>query len=851
MGRRFLIWVVMSLLLLTPPALAASTTETAPTRPAAGQASTPPIALTRLTYPKQVKAGQSITFQVEGTADGGLCCGLMGIKGPSGQWLDVELFPTETGSLSGTLRLNAHLEPGTWTITSLRLRSNRWEMVELPGGTPWKESFTVTSSGKVKDNQGPTFLGLEVPESALGGELYEIKVRAKDNLSGLDAGFATIEPVMPTVTEGPAMKPSWSHTIKLRPGANPGELVGSMVMDPFYRHHGLQVVTVALGDKAGNGTVVNQQQLTDLQLRRETDVKRHTVPEGLLTSPYLNLIHPGQLSYQFWYVEDESYLSSGLVPQIRTDRQAARERLLAELSQLRAALDGVRAEIYTDPESGLRVVPFATTGKWMALNQAILHRVYLLTFTSASSKPLEPADVESLQKTVRESYQLVRRGDRLLRLDEGYNTSLAQISASYLHQLASSPAVVAAMKSRAYQEADYIRADEFDLDLIYFVPAETDSAYPKIPGGPILQIPVRTSTPMAGTLGGLYYQLGLHLGEAYFSSSLDQNRAEWWAPYLELRGGPGWSEEDLRETPAANFAIDFAQAFLPGNLDFALPRSVPSLTSDPEMQERFRTWVEEMLKVEPSAIALSTRGSLQIGLADRLSVAVTAPGGESSMTMLRKAYGTEALNKPASGGLTADRRGTLYTSLPQEMGEPYWHLLTVTDSDWRRQFHVYTYIQAPVLLDPLPAGTNKGTVTITGTAQPGKTVTVGTRSVKAGKDGRFAITASLKPGENILRVTAAGAPLGARVRIIYQPAGKEIPAEWTVPASTTKRYLFFTLKTIPYALVRMEGKLEQADSRGHLFLVKRLEPGENLVRFEVTDRYGNTSVQEAKVVYTP
>ncbi|MFZ5826602.1 MAG: hypothetical protein ACOY94_20115 [Bacillota bacterium] len=72
------------------------------------------------------------------------------------------------------------------------------------------------------------------------------------------------------------------------------------------------------------------------------------------------------------------YWLTSLPKQIAADRQASREHLVAEVGLLRAALDQVRGEIYTDPETGLRLVSFARTGKWFVLDRAITLRNYLL-----------------------------------------------------------------------------------------------------------------------------------------------------------------------------------------------------------------------------------------------------------------------------------------------------------------------------------------------------------------------------------------------------------------------------------------------------------------------------------------
>mgnify|MGYP001458303066 CR=1 FL=1 len=122
MRGRVLVSLCLALLLLGTPVLGAS--QPAP-QPAA-ESQQQPVSLVSFDFPKQVTAGQTVTFKLtlKAEQEGGVCCGSISLKGPSDQYALVDLARTGPGTLTGSLRLSPHAQPGTWTIQRLTVRTN-------------------------------------------------------------------------------------------------------------------------------------------------------------------------------------------------------------------------------------------------------------------------------------------------------------------------------------------------------------------------------------------------------------------------------------------------------------------------------------------------------------------------------------------------------------------------------------------------------------------------------------------------------------------------------------------------------------------------------------------------------
>lgn len=832
----------LALLLFILPLFAAPSVQAAPP-----DSEVPAVGLKALVYPKQVTAGQSITFQVQVDVaqEESICCGSISLEGPSGQRIYMDLTRTGPGTLTATLPLDRHMQPGTWKVSQLYLETNTWASTEAEYGPFFQHTFTVLSAGVPADTRTPRLLAVEVPERAKVGEIYEIKVTAEDDLSGLAEAYATIEPAITASASGfgPRLTAPWSQVIQLHPTGTPGEMVGHMLMEaPIRGFSNLKVVALSLADKAGNMAFFEQE---DLAAYRTATASRLTeVPAGLQTSPFLNLIHPGRLGYQHWMNIDRAYLI-GLLGRLPADPQAVREHLVAELGQLRTALDQLRTEIYTDPASGLRAVPYATTGKWLVLDQAIGQRAYLLAVTGPSRPALTAADLQQFQAEIREGYQVVGPGESLLPMDGGRQHLISQNAAAYLSLLASSPEVVAALKSPPDQSLERTILDEFDGNLIYFMPVESKQRYPKQSGRAILRIPASTDLSMHALLASLYYQTGFQFGDAFFSVSDDPNREALWQPYVEMRGGHGWAE-GWRETPGSNLAVDFAQAFLPRGIAFNPHHSYSELLANPAQETGFREMVASLLQKGAPPVSISHLGTTQVGVSDRLEVTVIAPEARMEMVTLGRAYSGDDLNQRAGHALA--ERAMKLTGPVQEMGEPYWHLLHLTDTDGRDHHRVYTYMQAPVVLDPLPAGTNKPTVTITGTTVPGKVASVGGRSAVADAHGRFTLEVPLQKGENPIRLSVSHSSLGARLTVTYEPEGTPVPVALKLPERTPLPIVSGFMQTAPYAIMQIGSREWQADERGSLYVGQGVKEGENIIRLVITNRMGNTTVWEGKVI---
>ncbi len=833
-------------LLLLVSAVPLASAEVAP-RP-----TSQPIRITGVKLPKSAKAGQevSVTATVDAPDEGGACCGLVILQGPGSQMLAVKLYPAGEDTLTGSAVLSPYARAGTWKVGLLSVRMNSWKEFTQLGTTTGSHSFTVVNSGKV-DAQGPALQSLEVPKIAAPGDTVEIRAKASDDLSGVEYAMVTVQSAGYLNPDGTAKnsRPKWVQSVKLLPAAGKGELSGKMIMEygGSAGIDGLEVANVTLYDRAGNATMVDAAALEKSGYNRKLTRQNVPVPEWLTTSPDMQVIHAGSLPYTDWLDIDRAYLAeqAGL---LAAERQALREYLLAELGQLRILLDQIREEIYTDPDSGLRFVPFATTGKWMVLDQAIAQRNYLLSKTTAGTPAPSQQAVLDLQEEIRTYYRVVYGRDHLEIAASGQSSSNAY-AMSYVRLLGSSPELVAALKSPAYQDPDQVLStvSEFDPGLIYFTPIWADRLPSRDAGWPTLRIPLDHSSSIADHVGYLFYQVGYHVGESLFSHPNDPDRDEWWSEYAALREGQNWS--DGAEGPsslATNLAVDFARTFVPEGTAFDTARAFPDLEG--EQKEAFRKLIQDGLQAQRVSTDRSVKGNTQIGLTDRFQVTLKPIPANGSGMMQMPAYSDGSEKSEPAGAFTKDKRGYTYTGKSQTMGDPHWQILWTIDAEWRYQYETMTYIQAPLILDPLPGGTNKPTIKVTGSALPGKVVSAGGHSVQVDKQGRFAIEVPLVPGENEIRLRVSGVAQGVRVRVGYEPEGTAVPFEWAIPDKVTEAWVEGEITTAPYATIVLGSWTHRADADGHLTLGWRLDPGQGLLQVVVTNRYGNSSIWEKTVI---
>lgn len=803
------------------------------------------ISFKGLTVPSTVNAGDTAKFQVLASPYGKsvLCCGALYVKGPGKeQSFMVPLTQTSQGLLEGSLPISPNAAPGTWEITRLILEDAEEKQLTLEKSAGFNYTFTVVSTGKPVDAKPPVLIGVQMPAETVAGDIIPITAQVGDDLSGVDHAYATVSPV--------AEKAYWSFKVELFPTGKPTEMVGHMVADPLTT--GLEITHLSLIDKAGNRVDLDKASLSNNQNNKLTaSVKQREIPAGLITSPYLNLIHPGEIGYWSWLTLDRDYVLS-LLQSAATDPNLVRERIAAELPQLRGAIDQLRQELYVDPATKLKVSPYATTGKWMAVDAALWARMELLTeldraagLTRPDRQKLTAADLDHL-------YAIHAQDEFLLPMENTLNTTWSQVPAAMLHVLAQAPEAVQVLRTPAHESPEYGPLDHFDRDVIYFTPIASERRYSIRWGQSSFFVTTNPAASVTIAIADLFYEAGRHFVQAYLSAWGAPDAPERWKEYLDLRGAAPWNISDgssFTSSLESNLGDDFAYTFLPGGLSdqYFSRQSLMRLRDNPELAKRFREYIAKQLATPAPVTTITPTSLLEVGVSATFKGTITpyaaATGGHA--LGYRWAAGGELQEtlKPVKTGETAE-----YTVQVPTVGRLAVFQFTGLDATRRTYNRYFYYYRAPVILDPVPGATNNPTPTISGVAAPNQRVTIGSASTLTDKDGKFRLTIPLKDGLNDLRLTVSGQPLAASFQIKYEPSRNPITLKVDLPGSTRNDRVEGMVTTEAYAIVSVKGMRGQADENGKAPFVIPLDEGANAVEITVTTVAGNTATWKGVVL---
>lgn len=804
---------------------------------ATAQAADPlPPQVNNLSFVQSAKAGTAVTFNVFVQADAnlGLCCGGLTLTGPSGQELSLWLNRVGPGQLSATLNLSPNMPTGAWKVTNLWVSDNDDATTRLTESATFKHVLTVLPSDKPVDTKKPELVSIVAPEEVQMGDPVVIKATVKDDLSGVKSVIVRVAPAVE--------KPLWTHSVELFPTGKPDEYAGTMLMDVLTLGGELKqrVQSAVLKDQAGNSVELDSAALAKNKSNKlETKGKVRKVPEGLLTSPYLNLIHGGDMAYWWWRNADVAHLE-GLLTQLKTDPNGAREAIAAELPQLRAAIDNLRKEIYVDPTTKLKVSSFTTSGKWMVLNRALLIRSELLSEIDRRAGRTHKDRPEITVNVIRGLYNFTEEDELWLPMDSALNEAYSQLPAAYLSVLAKAPEAVKVMKAPAAESSNYGPRDEFDRDVVYFMPIITASGNPNfgIWGSNSFQIPI-SGLQLSSQMSNLFYELGFHFGEAYFSSLTDPNVVQKWQPYLAARGNQTWTfQEGFTGTPMNNIGDDFAWTFLPLELNkqYYSRQSYGRLRDIPAQAEAFKKLVTAALAKTPATFDVTPGSYTSVGVGPFQATTTAGGLGYKLEAEGRRWLPQGALRRPINGTIT---NGLMtFTSTETEVGSVTWFYLDARSADGRPYQRYMYYYHAPVMLDPFPTATNQNVLKLSGTAPAGATVTAGGKSATADTKGRFNLTLPLTEGTNKIRMTVSGVSLAAAFTVKYEKS-KDVQVAVTMPGTSVKSVVTGTVQTEPYAIVNHGSGTVQADGTGKASFAKELKEGANKVEVTVTNAAGN------------
>jgi|GEM_PF-6930741 len=822
-------WARLLILVLLITAIPMAATARAADQPA----KTEPKLLS-LTYNQEATAGSTVNFTARVQVDQvtGLCCATLTLKGPGGQNLPVRLERSGPAELKGSVTLSPYAPAGVWTISRFWMTDNDQAALTLESADPtFRHTLTVVPSDKPGDDRVPELVALSVPAEAEMGETVTIRATVKDNLSGVDYVTAYVEPA--------DLKPGWQVFVELFATETPGEFSGVMLMDTTAMASQKQrIAKVTIGDQAGNVISVISNALVNVSANGiETKGKPRKVPEGLITSPYMNLIHEGDRTFTAWMAEDLRR-ALGHLAQARTDVKGVREALAAEVPQLRAAVDALRREVYVDPVTKLRVSPHATTGKWIALNAAMDARIELLIELDRRDGLAHSDRTELTQQELLSYYQYLSEGEFWLPADS-LGDLYAQQTAAYLAVLAQSPEAVTALRTPAAESFQYGPADMFDRDLLYFEPIASGSGRPRLVWGTAsFFIPVqdRQITP---AVHDLFYVIGEHFGQAFFSAYDAEDFNARWGEYFAARSSQRMTgEEGYLGSPSNNLGDDFAWTYLPGEhgKQYYSRQSFPRLREHPEMAKAFRELVDRRLKQPLPAVAVTPVSTVEVGVTDTFQVTFGAASANPTLEAEGRLWNKSGWLRRGVPG-TASGSSVSFRSTETVDGSMTWFRLQARQ-EMRSYDRIFHYYRAPVLLDAVPTATNQQVAKVTGRAAAGATVSAAGKSTVADSTGRFTLELPLTEGANKFRVTVTGNDLGASFSVRYEKPGPA-PVSVTVPGVSSQKSVQLKVSTVPYATIAIGDRRFQADARGESVLTRKLEEGINKLEITVTSPAGN------------
>lgn len=791
-------------------------------------------------YPSAVKAGESITFQVQVTPVGeaALCCGSLFLNGPGNQRHLLRLHRTAGDMLEATLTLNPHTPEGTWEIASLFLWdswSNLHYLEKL------SHSFAVQRGDAPSDTKGPVLKSIKLPQEVTAGEIFPVTAIAEDDLSGVDRVSVFVQP------QG-GESPLWKHIVELHPTGRPGELVGYMVADPLTPPNLVQEISkVTLSDRAGNETVYERASMAaNTSNKLTSQVKLQRLPPGLETSPYLNVIHPGENGYWNWLELDRQHMVN-LLSESFTKAGTVREIIAAELPQLRAAVDQLRAEIYIDPATELKVSPYATTGKWLAVNAGILARIEMLTELDRQAGLTRPERTPLTASGISSIYTGAAPPEGWVAMENSVNSLYAQLPAALLRVLAQSPEAVAALKSPAWESPYFGYNQVLDRDVLYFAPIRSYVPSYFRRGQSSMMLTITPSVTLTGTVSFVFDAIGLHFAQAYIASPYAEDAPDRWKEYMDLRGAKDYVlDKETISLLEDNLGEDFGWSFLPSSLgEESLHQSLPSLKQNPEMAKQFREFVTKKLQTAPPVTTLTPNTLLETGTSSTFVTTVSPYSAAIPAITNGVLWGP---SQPAYMKSVKNKDVAESSAPAPDVGHLYWFEIQARDSIGRTYHRNVIYYRAPVMLDPYPAATNQPTLTLTGSAPANQRVTVGNASARTDSQGRFRIAVPLKEGVNDLRLTVSGQKLAAAFKVRYEPTGTPVTLKVDLPGITRENSVWGSVKTEPYAMVRVNGHRFQADAQGEGPFFTFLTEGANTVEVVVTTTAGNTASWKGVVV---
>lgn len=570
--------------------------------PGAGAAADPPNSI-QLSLPGLI-VGREGPVTLRSTEAGlALYSAWIDLRSPGGQRIALFLRPLPGNrELTGTLSMPLGGEMGTWRVLDIGVAASR-ELTRAErdylGGVTM--AVTVVTPTPI-DFTVPVLKGISMtPAEVRVGDWALVTANVEDGQNGVRAVSAVL------VTNVLVNNDHVRTTVPLANVAGTNRWEGKALVPPGAES--LRVERIVAADLLGNTT-------KDMAVSGPVIkvVPRPVRPE-FNASGDLELIHGGPLRFDKWMAQDGLHVVKFLET---VDRQfdATKLKVATEIEQLLRVQDSLRAEIVTDPRTGLRVASPNTTGKWAAVVRGLELRASVW------------AEIGRREGWVSGPQLTAEAAGRALPATQVLNLPLAFPAVEW------TPAATTDRFGPAASEILFELATRANLPAGLLTQAHLpDAARPRagFPAGVVWLLPVRQGH-VPHDLNGLEYALpfadpvnvpdlamqlfraiGEHFAAAYVGAVMGAGAPAAqtaWADYTSVRRMEPVLAQ-FRPAGLVRLGDDFAHLFAPADLrPLATPLSgpYPSLRAAPDLAEPVAGYFSRRLVTErPARLVLDPR----------------------------------------------------------------------------------------------------------------------------------------------------------------------------------------------------------------------------------------------------
>ncbi len=170
----------------------------------------------------------------------------------------------------------------------------------------------------------------------------------------------------------------------------------------------------------------------------------------------------------------------------------------------------------------------------------------------------------------------------------------------------------------------------------------------------------------------------------------------------------------------------------------------------------------------------------------------------------------------------------------------------------------------PPHLNSLPDFTNKKSLSITGTSEPGATVVLSlndqTQETLAGNDGNFSYTFDLNKGSNTISALSKDSSENKSQKtptytVVFNTEAPNLeitsPSDGTSFSGSKQRQVTISGKTSIGSSLTANDRLVKVNDDGTFSYTTTLSEGDNVLNFKATDQAGNTTEKSITLKFSP